>query len=179
MRVRRQSFEIIPISSEDGPFGFGHSHHQRVHYRPSPSTAAQKGRPSGHSLSDVLNEVAGLEEPVLHGVPPGVSLQALDQHYRRNQRRPQSFLAQSDDQCDRRLRAFGKAAYGTRIQYQHGSTGLAGRSLPDSLGSRLGSRALAGPRLTDLRNQISNVSFAFGKQVQPTQFGANGFLQKL
>ena len=88
-------------------------------------------------------------------------------------------LTQGEDQRRRVLRAFSKAAYGARIDYQHDSAGLAGRSLRDSVGSRLGSRTLAGPRLTNLRNQIGNVSVALRKQVQTTQFSANGFLQKL
>lgn len=97
MRVRCECLEVIRVGGQHGASRLGDGYHQRVHCRTSASTATEKGCPSRESLADVLDKVAGLEEPILGGIASGMPLQALDKHDRRNERRPQVFRAERKD----------------------------------------------------------------------------------
>jgi hypothetical protein len=98
MRVPGKRIEISDIGGEHRPVRFGEGDDECVDGGSAASLPAQECGTSCKRLSDVLHDFARLEKPIRDCIATGVPLQALDQHYRGNRRRPQVSLAKGEDQ---------------------------------------------------------------------------------
>jgi len=119
LRVGCEGFEIFDVCRNHGSSGFGRSDHERIDCGTTPGEPAEKRSTSGKGLGDSRRDVASLEKLVLDGVSPGVPPQTLDENDGWDMGRPQSGVAQGEDQRQRLLRTFGKARDATGVQDQH------------------------------------------------------------
>jgi hypothetical protein len=86
--IGRQCLEILRIRGQHRTPRFGCSYNQRIHRRASARTAPQKSRSPCETLTNLLDNVASLEESIFRGVPSSVTLKAFDKNHRRYERRP-------------------------------------------------------------------------------------------
>jgi hypothetical protein len=98
VRVGRQCLEILWIRGQHRTPRFGRGHNQGIYGRASTRTTPQKSCSSCETLTNLLDDVASFEESILSGIPSGVTLKAFDKNHRRNERWPQVFGAQREDQ---------------------------------------------------------------------------------
>jgi hypothetical protein len=125
-RVGCQSLEIVGVRRDHGSTRFRGGDNKRIDGRATSGESAQECRATGESFRDSRGNVTSLQELVLGGVAARMALKTLDEHDGRNLRRPQSRIAQGQDQGQGLLRAFSKASHATGIEDQHGLACLAG-----------------------------------------------------
>jgi hypothetical protein len=111
MSIGCKCFEVVRIGGQHDAAWFSRRHHQGVHCRAAASTPPQKGCSPCETLADLPHNVASLEKPILGGIPPGVTFEALDKHDGRNERRPQLLGAQCEDQSHRGVRPLRETAH--------------------------------------------------------------------
>ena len=89
--------------------------YKRVDGRTASSTSSEQCCTSSERLGQGLRDVASFEEPILGGVPTGVTFQAFHQDDRRYARRPEAFLAKSENEGQSPRRPLGEATDAARI----------------------------------------------------------------
>src|SRR5216110_709453 len=99
--VARKRLEISRIRGEDGSTRFGESDNKRVDSRTATSETSEQSRAAGHRFWDPLEDVAGLEKPILVEITTRMPLKTFDQDNGRNLRRPKPLLTKREDQRER------------------------------------------------------------------------------
>lgn len=97
--VGGKSSKIADAAAENRSAGLGHGDHDCVDRRSPLRRRPNGGSASHESLGKLLCDVAGLQEPVDQNVVPLTAAKALDQHHRRDERRPESVTL---EHCDHR-----------------------------------------------------------------------------
>ncbi len=111
-----QCFQIPWIRREHNASGFRARNHQGVDGRTATREPSQKRRSPGQCLRNLVDDLTGLEKPVLVRVTPGMALQTFDQNDGRNFRRPVTFLAEGAHQNEHVARRLGETADTPRIE---------------------------------------------------------------
>ncbi len=135
--VRGQGTKVPHITTQHVPPGLGEGHDERIDCGARLRLRSECGRPSGDPFRRSLKDLAGLEEAVHMRMSALFSTEALDEHDRGHDRRPQPLPSESLDLGQGVRVATSKTRDTARVQYKDAQTAFLVRRRPISAAIRL------------------------------------------
>ena len=91
--------KIGDVTAQDGTARLRHGHHNGIHCRAPLGQRTERSGSAGNELWQLFGDFARLEESVRERIRSLATTQALDQHSRGNDRRPETIPLEYGDHC--------------------------------------------------------------------------------
>ena len=110
--------EVTDVAGENRPTRLGNGDDERIDGRSSLRGGAQYAGSASEVLGDLVDDVAGFQEPVRNGVVLRAAAEALDEDHGRHHGRPDALANEDGDQRSGILAPSGEARYASGVQHQ-------------------------------------------------------------